>query len=127
MAKFLSKEWVEVVQTALQSSDQVKQATQSAQATIQQQITGGPEGDVSYHIMVDKGTVEAALGEADSPTFVLATDYETAGKINRGETTGQAQMMTGKLKFQGDMMKVMTLQGAVQAIQGVLNTVPTEY
>ena len=127
MAKFLTQEWIGEVQKALESSDQVKQATQTADATIQQQITGGPDGDVAYYIKVDKGSVQAVLGEAESPTFVLATDYETAGKINRGETTGQAQMMTGKLKFTGDMMKVMALQGAVQAIQGALHSVTTEY
>lgn len=127
MARFMTKEWVEEVQTALGASDAVSGATKSVKAIVQQVITDSPDGEIHYFIKIDTGQVEVGLGEADDATFVLTSDYETAGKINRGETTGQGAMMTGKLKFKGDMMKVMSLQGPVQAIDVVVKGVPTEY
>lgn len=127
MARFMSAEWVGEVQKALGASDAVSGATKSAKAVVQQIITGGPDGEIKYFIKIDAGQVEVGLGEAEGAAFVLTSDYETAAKINRGESNGQAAMMAGKLKFKGDMMKVMSLQGPIQTIDSVVKGVPTEY
>ena len=54
-------------------------------ARIQQQITGGPDGDVSCHWVLEDGRpTSAALGTVDAPDVTLTLSWSDAAAIQRG-------------------------------------------
>ena len=67
--------------------------------------------------------VKSALNSSDG--FQRAAGSQTA-KIQQ-VITGTAAYMSGKLKVQGDLMKLMQLQGPLGQIPQALNNVDVEY
>jgi putative sterol carrier protein len=125
--KFLSEEWMQAVQDALNSNDTFKSAAGSQSAKIQQVVTT-PEGEKRYWFKLDGG--QAALGAGDSPDAVDATitqDYDTAVALSKNELSGTAAYMSGKLRVSGDLMKLMQLQGALGQMPAALKDLDVEY
>ena len=127
MAKYLSEEWGEAVRSALNNDESFKNASKGVQLTIQQVITGGPEGEVKYWSAISDGSISGGNGEADGPDVTITQDYETAAALNRQELNAQAAFMQGKLKVTGNMGKLLQHQGVLQAMGPVMAGVPTEY
>ena len=55
------------------------------------------------------------LGAMETPDLTVTTDYDTARKIfvEQDQAAGMQAFMAGKIKVQGDMMKMMALQTAM--------------
>jgi putative sterol carrier protein len=125
--KFLSEEWTQAVQDALNSNDGFKSAAGSQTAKVQQVVTT-PEGEKRYWFKLEGG--QATLGTGESPDPVDATitqDYETAKALSTNELSGTAAYMSGKLRVSGDLMKLMQLQGALGQMPAALKEVDVEY
>lgn len=127
MAKFLSTEWFAAAQKVIDGSADVANAAKGKKALVQQIVTNGPNGDVVYSMRFDDGKVEIACGKVENADFTLTVDYETLGKIRRGQLSGQAAVMMGKAKIDGDLTRLMALHMPNQKVEAALNTVPTEY
>jgi putative sterol carrier protein len=52
------------------------------------------------------------LGALENPDLTLTTDYATAKSVfvDQDQQAGMAAFMGGKIKVQGDMMKMMAMQ-----------------
>src|SRR3546814_21195243 len=79
-----------------------------ADATINITVTGGPDGDVDVHLAggaFDRGHTEGA------PTR-LTVPYEVAKKlfIDGDQSAAMQAYISGQIKVEGDMTKVMALQ-----------------
>ncbi len=125
--KFLSEEWAQAVQDALNSSESFKSAAGTQSAKVQQVVTT-PDGEKRYWFKLEGG--QAALGVGDSPDSVDATitqDYDTAVALSKNELTGTAAYMSGKLRVSGDLMKLMQLQGALGQMPTALKDVEVDY
>ncbi len=125
--KFLSAEWCQAVQDALNSSEAFKSAAGSQTAKVEQ-VVSAPDGEVRYWFKLEGGS--ASLGLGDSPDPVDATisqDYETAVALAKNELTGTAAYMSGKLRISGDLMKLMQLQGALGQMPTALKDVEVDY
>jgi len=125
--KFLSQEWYQAVQDALNANDAFKSAAGSQTAKIQQVVTT-PEGEQRYWFKLEGG--QATLGMGDSPEPVDATitqDYDTAAALAKNELNGTAAYMSGKLRVSGDLMKLMQLQGALGQMPAALKDLDVEY
>ena len=129
MPKYLSEEWAQESSAALSSSDAFKSAVTGISLSVQQVVTGGPDGDKSYYMQIDNGEPKIALGEAQTPDVTLTQDYETAVAIAKGELNAQNAFMTGKMKVTGNMAKLMQHQGAFANLEPALKSVAekTEY
>jgi putative sterol carrier protein len=126
--KFLSAEWAQAVQDALNSNDSFKSSAGSQTAKIQQVVTGAPEGEVRYWFKLEGG--QAAIGMGDTSDTLDATitqDYDTAVKLAKNELSGTAAYMSGKLRVSGDLMKLMQLQGALAQMPTALKDVDVDY
>lgn len=115
MAQFLSDEWFEAA-IALRERYADELPDVVMELTINQIITDVPfgDGEVRAYLNTTQNRVEFLLGEADEPDAVVTTDYETA-RVMIVEQNPQAAMqafMEGKVKVQGDMMKLMAAQAA---------------
>ena len=125
--KFLSEEWTQAVQEALNASDAFRNAAGSQLAKVQQVVTT-PEGEKRYWFKLEGGKAE--LGAGDAPDQVDATitqDYDTAVALSKNELTGTAAYMSGKLRVAGDLMKLMQLQGALGQMPAALKDLDVDY
>ena len=110
---FLSPEWMDAAKAIRE-----KYADQAAAITISvkmnQVITDVPfgEGDVRLYLDTSSGSLEMEPGELETPDLTLTTDYDTAKKIfvDQDQAAGMQAFMAGKIKVQGDMMKMMAMQ-----------------
>ena len=86
---------------------------------INQVITEVPFGDGTIGAYVDTsdGEFHLELGELDEPDAVLMTDYATAKAmmVDQDPTVAMQSFLAGKIKVQGDMMKLMAMQTAMPA------------
>jgi putative sterol carrier protein len=127
--KYLSDEWASQASEALNSNDAFKGAISGVTLSVQQNVTGGPDGDKSYYMNIDNGEAKMAIGDAATPDVTISQDYETAVAIAKGELNAQNAFMTGKLKVTGNMAKLMQHQGAFAGLEGALKPLQetTEY
>jgi putative sterol carrier protein len=126
--KFLSEEWAQAMQEALNSNDAFKSSAGSQTAKVQQVVTGTPEGEVRYWFKLEGGVASLGVGELGEPADATITqDYETAEKLMKNELTGTAAYMSGKLRVSGDLMKLMQLQGALSQMPGAVKDIEIEY
>ena len=95
--------------------DQLPEITVSVR--INQVITDVPFGDgtVTAYIDTSAGEFQLEIGELEQPDAVLMTDYATAKAmmVDQDPTVAMQSFMAGKIKVQGDMMKLMAMQTAL--------------
>ena len=111
---FLSDEWFDGARAIRE-----KYAGQGVPAAhkikMNQVITGVPfvEGDLELYVDTSSGAIVMEKGHLDEADVTVTTDYETARKIfvDQDAQAGMQAFMSGKIKVQGDMMKLMQLQG----------------
>jgi len=116
MYVFLSDEWI-VAAHEIRERYQGDLPEITITVRINQVITDVPFGDGTVRAFVDtsNGGFELALGELDEPDAVLMTDYATAKAmmVDQDPTVAMQSFMAGKIKVQGDMMKLMAMQTAM--------------
>ena len=113
---FLSDEWMAAAKAVRE-----KYASQSTKVTtvikMNQVITDVPFGDGTLNVFLDtsSGDVVMDLGALDAPDLTVTTDYVTARQVfvDQDQAAGMQAFMAGKIKVQGDMMKMMALQTAM--------------
>jgi len=114
--QFLSAEWVAA---ARDIRDKYKAQTPpiTVVVKINMVITQAPfgEGTVKGFIDTSSGDMALELGELTEPEATVTTDYETASKlfVDQDPSAVMQAFMSGKIKIDGDMMKVMGMQTAI--------------
>jgi len=111
--QFLSDEWMTAAKAI-----RAKYAGQTPKVTVSirmnQVVTDVPFGDgtVKSYLDTSSGEVEMDLGELETADLTVTTDYETARKVfvDQDQAAGMQAFMGGKIKVQGDMMKMMAMQ-----------------
>ena len=115
---FLSDEWIAAAR-AIRERHATDSQPITASIRINLVVNGAPFGDGTVESYLDTSSGEAVLdlGQLDEPDAVLTTDYDTAKAIfvTQDPAAGMQAFMTGKIVVQGDMMKLMSLQGALSA------------
>jgi hypothetical protein len=113
---FLSSAWMDEAR-AIREKYAAEAAKVTASIRMNQVITDVPEsvgsGDTSRAFMdTSSGDVVMELGELEAPDLTLTIDYDTARKIfvEQDQAAGMQAFMSGKIKVQGDMMKMMAMQ-----------------
>ena len=110
---FLSDEWM-----AAAKEIRAKYAAQAPKVTVSirmnQVITDVPFGEGTLKAFLDTsgGEVVMDLGELDPADLTVTTDWETARKVfvDQDQAASMQAFMAGKIKVQGDMMKMMAMQ-----------------
>lgn len=113
---FLSEEWMTAARgIRAKYADSATEVTQVIR--INQVITDVPfgEGTVKSYLDTSSGKVEMELGALDEADATITTDYATAKAmfVDQDPAAGMQAFMAGKVKVQGDMMKLMAMQTAL--------------
>jgi putative sterol carrier protein len=112
MAKYLTQEWLDLQRELAQEFPERPGAT----ARMQYRVTGGPDGDVVYHQVIEDGKMlESQLGEDPETEFTISQTYDDSVKILKGELDANAAFMQGKMKVDGNMGKLMSLMPLTQS------------
>ncbi|MCC6434823.1 MAG: SCP2 sterol-binding domain-containing protein [Acidimicrobiales bacterium] len=82
-----------------------------------QVITDVPDGTIEAHLDTSSGRTQLELGHLTDPDLTVTTDYATARAIFVLQDAAAAMQafMSGKIRVEGDMGKLMLLQA--QAMQ----------
>ena len=124
--KFLSEEWTQELKDALNQSEPFRKGIGSTSAKLQQIITS-PDDEQRYWIKIEGGTVDMGPGDIDSPDASITQDYETAVALARSEINAVSAFMSGKLKIGGNMMLIMSLQGAFSELPKAMQEMDVDY
>jgi hypothetical protein len=118
--RYLSSEWMDAAARALAADDSLRTALADLSLTVEQVVTGGPDGTVQWHITVDRGDVTLRRGPADDPDLRFATSYDTAARVASGLLGAQRAFVEGQLRVGGDLSLLITHQRAVASIDDAL-------
>ena len=117
--EFLSPAWMEAARAIREKyADQATKVTTVIR--MNQVITDVPDGvsdgpTLKTYMDTSSGNVEMEIGELETPDLTITTDYDTARKlfVEQDQAAGMQAFMAGKIKVQGDMMKMMAMQTAM--------------
>ncbi len=110
---FLSDEWMDAARAIREKyADEVPDV--DADLRINVAVTDVPFDDeiVNAYLDTTSGAVVMELGKLDEPDVTVTTDYPTAQAlfVDQDPAIAMQAFMNGKVKVQGDMMKLMAMQ-----------------
>ena len=112
MPKFLTQEWLDL-QTEVASTLPERPGVSGR---LQYKVTGGPDGDVTFHtVFVDGRLVENALGDDPKTDCAFTVPYSDFADVARGNLDANVAFMQGRLKMAGDMGTVLRLMPLVHS------------
>lgn len=114
MPQFLTPEWMDAARGIREKYADAAPAVPH-KIRMNQVITDVPfdeSGQVRLFMDTSEGQVHMELGELENADVTVTTDYETARKIfvDQDPQAGMQAFMSGKIKVQGDMTKLMMMQ-----------------
>jgi putative sterol carrier protein len=127
LATFLSEEHMTAATEALNADAGFEGAMTGVGLSLQFEVTDAPAGPVAYYLSVGDGAATLALGALDDSDASVASDYETAAAIAKGELNVQMAFMTGKIKVGGNMAKVMMYQSLINEFARVSSTLDLDF
>ena len=114
MAKFLTQEWLDLQKDLARGFPE----RPGASARMQYKVTGAPDGEVTFHTVIDNGKIlENALGEDEQAEFTRMVGYDDFTKINKADLDANAAFMQGRIKVTGNMGKLMSLMPLTQSAE----------
>jgi putative sterol carrier protein len=126
--KYLSEEYIKEVNNKIQSDEGVQNAAKGQTIAIQQVTTDVPDlGEVKGYLKIADGNPEVGPGEVENPEATVTQNYETSVAISKGELNTQQAFMQGKIKIQGNLMKLMPLQPFFNAMGNATKDIETDY
>ena len=126
-AKFLTADHMEAATTALNGDDAFVTSIANINLGLQFNVTEGPEGDIDYYLNVSDGAATMAMGELEGADVSIASTYETASALFKGELNTQMAFMTGQIKVAGNMAVLMMNQGVINQWAAVVNELDVDY
>jgi hypothetical protein len=110
---FLSAEWIEAAR-AIRAELEGKATVKPPPFRMNQVVTDVPFGDgtLQAHADTTSGELVLELGHVDNPDVTVTLPYDTAKSllVDQDQQAAMQAFMGGKIKVEGDMMKLMALQ-----------------
>ena len=127
MAQFLSDDYFSNATAALATHSGFTNAIANTDLSLQFNVTDAPDGEILYHITVGDGSAVIAGGTIPDPDVTISNTYETAVSISKGDLNTQMAFMTGKLKVEGNMAKLLMNQSMLGEFAEALSSLDVEY
>jgi putative sterol carrier protein len=115
---FLSEDWMTAARSIREKyADQVPEVIASIKINLSIIEVPFGDGQVDAYFDTSTGALQLELGALDEPDATVSTDYATAQAlfVEQDQTVAIQAFMSGKIKVQGDMMKMMAMQTAIPA------------
>lgn len=119
---FLSDEWINEARR-IHEEYRGRSAEVAHEVRMNLVVTDVPfgTGTIDAHADTSSGELEIDTGHLDTADVTLTLDYATARAIlvEQDPQAGMQAFMGGRIKVQGDMTKLMVLQGSIGAVDPV--------
>ena len=114
--EFLSDDWMAAVK-AIRDKYADEARPVPFKIRMNQVISGAPfagGADILIYMDTTDGTMTLEKGALEEPEVTVSTDWDTARKIfvDQDQAAGMQAFMSGKIKVQGDMTKLMMMNAA---------------
>jgi len=121
--RYLSLDWINALSHAVAESDHMHEVAQSHALGVTQVVSDGPEGDVTYHLVVGDGEAVFGAGPADPEDVKMQQTWQTAVDVATGELNAQEAFINGHILLFGDQQKLLDSQPVFGALDAVFATV----
>lgn len=121
--RYLSLAWIRELTREVGESEALRELATEHAIGVTQVVTGGPEGDVTYHLRVGDGEASFGAGPAEPEDVRMQQDWETAVAVATGDTNAQEAFITGKILLFGDQQALMAAQPVFGALDSIFSAV----
>ncbi len=121
--RYLSLEWIEALSATVADSAAMQSVAADHPVGVTQVVSGGPEGDVIYHVQVADGIAGFGAGPAWPEDVRFEQDWDTAVAVATGTLNAQEAFIGGRIRLFGDQQKLMASQPVFQALDEAFNSV----
>ncbi|MGH9165922.1 MAG: SCP2 sterol-binding domain-containing protein [Acidimicrobiales bacterium] len=121
MASYLSESWFEEVRAAVAAATPPVVAGDGV--TLQQVVTGGPDGEVRYWLRVAEGAASVERGDAERPDATVTSSYETAAAVHQRQRSVEQAFLAGELRLAGDLAVLVAHQAALAGLDAAVDAV----
>jgi putative sterol carrier protein len=123
MVRYLSLDWISALSDEVAASSHMREIAETHRIGVTQVVSDGPEGDVTYHLVVGDGQASFGAGPADPEDVKMEQDWETAVAVATGELNAQEAFVGGRIRLFGDQQKLLDSQPVFGALDTVFATV----
>ena len=121
--RYLSLAWIRELTREVAESDTMAELADEHRIGVTQVVTGGPEGDVTYHLQVGDGSASFGPGPADPEDVRMEQGWPTAVAVATGAQNAQEAFITGKILLFGDRQKLMDSTPVFGALDSIFGAV----
>lgn len=121
--RYLSLDWINALSSAVADSEQMREVAQHHTLGVTQVVTDGPEGDITYHLVVSGGAATFGAGPADPEDVKMQQAWQTAVDVATGEMNAQDAFINGHILLFGDQQKLLESQPVFGALDAVFASV----
>jgi len=121
--RYLSLEWIDALTSAVTASAELRSLAGEHTIGVTQTVTGGPEGDVTYHLLVADGVASFGPGSAFPEDVRFEQDWETAVAVATNVLNAQQAFITGRIRLTGDPQKLSSSTPVFAALDAVFSSV----
>ena len=123
MLAYLSRDWLAALQDAADGDPGLRDAISNVSLSVEQHVTSGPQGDVTFHVVLDRGTVRVGHGSLDDPDVSITQPYRLAAQIAQGRASAQAAAMVGEVAVTGRIDRLAEHAGSLERLDDVFGAV----
>jgi hypothetical protein len=121
--RYLSLDWIDELSRVVADDDQLSELAADHEIGVTQVVTGGPEGDVTYHLQVGDGTARFGTGAAAPEDVRMEQTWETAVAVATGALNAQDAFVNGHIRLFGDQQKLLDNHAVFGALDAVFTDV----
>ena len=121
--RYLSLEWIDALTRGVAASAAIAAVANEHTVGITQTVTGGPEGDVTYHLQIADGAATFGPGAAWPEDVRFEQEWDTAVAVATGTLNAQQAFITGRIRLTGDQQKLVATTPVFVALDSVFTTV----
>ena len=121
--RYLSLAWIDRLTREVAVSEHMQEVAESHRIGVTQVVVDGPEGDVTYHLVVGDGDARFGAGPADPEDVRMEQDWDTAVAVATGAMNAQDAFINGHIRLYGDQHKLLDAQPVFGALDTVFSDV----
>ena len=129
MIRYLSLDWIDALSAEVAADPRLAELAHTHAIGVTQVVTGGPEGDVVYHLQLGDGSIDFGAGDAFPEDVRMQQTWDTAVAVATGTVNAQDAFIDGRILLTGDQQKLIDAQPVFGALDTVFSSVRqrTEY
>jgi hypothetical protein len=127
--RYLSLAWIDELSRVVADDDELTRLAGEHEIGVTQVVSGGPEGEVVYHLQIADGYARFGAGSAEPEHVRMEQSWDTAVAVATGDLNAQEAFVNGHIRLFGDQQRLIDAQPVFGALDAVFTDVRsrTEY